>query len=89
MSLEQSVKLNIECLNRFTTSFQRTTEAWKHFCELLYAYSTCGGRVAVYPNNRVKHLAKHAKKHRTRKKNQHRALYIQKKKKGKETNDQN
>lgn len=76
MSLEQSVELNIECLNRFTTSVQRATEAWKCFCERIYMYSTSFGQVAVYPNNRVKHLAKRAKKHRTRKKNQHRALYI-------------
>ena len=50
-------------------SIQRATESWKCFCELMY-------QIVVYPNNRVKHLAKHAKKHRTRKKNQHRALYI-------------
>ena len=76
MSLEQDVKLNIECLNQFTTSVQRATEAWKGFCELMYMYSTSFGQVTVYPNNRVKHLARHAKKYRVRKKNQRRAIYI-------------
>lgn len=60
----------------FTESILAFAKLSASVLDIWNAYGNANLVFPIYPNNRVKHLAKHAKKYRVRKKNQHRALYI-------------
>lgn len=61
---------------KLSASVRECTDAWAALLDMWNAYGNANLVFPIYPNNRVKHLAKHAKKYRVRKKNQRRALYI-------------
>lgn len=76
MPLESNIKLAAEAVNKFGVEIRVAIDTWRRFVDVYREYGMHLEPVALYPNKRCAHLAKHAKKFRTRKKNQARALYI-------------